>query len=112
MTKAEFVTKFSELLTDLKAVRGAIVLETASRSGGDWDEAGTKQGSQLAAYFWDRFDRETNEDLLVRIREYVNHAIFCRETQENPLTRDPKNADCRPIVTIDEHGSLTCDWKR
>jgi hypothetical protein len=112
MTKAEFVTRFSELLTDLSAIRGFIVLEATSHCGSDWDAARTKQGAQLAAYFWDRFDQETNEYLLVRIREYVNDAISCIEAQENPLTRDPANAYCRPIVTIDEHGSPTCDWKR
>lgn len=110
MTRAEFVTQFSELLADLKEVRGSIVLEPASSSGGDWDKAGTKQGAQLAAYFWDRFDRDTNEYLLVRIREYVNDAIFCREAQEQ--RPDPDHAECRPIVTVDEHGSPTCDWKR
>ncbi|HEX8211417.1 MAG TPA: hypothetical protein VF584_14690 [Longimicrobium sp.] len=110
MTKAEFVARFSKLLTDLHAVRGSLHLEDAKRRGSDWDQAGTKQGAQLAAYFWDRFDRETSEYLLVRIREYVNDAIFCREAQE--LKPDPEHANCRPIVTIDEHGSPMCEMKQ
>ncbi|HEX8673195.1 MAG TPA: hypothetical protein VF710_14975 [Longimicrobium sp.] len=110
MTKAKFVAEFSELLTDLEAVRGSLHLEEAERRGSDWDEAGTKQGAQLAAYFWDRFDRDTNEYLLARIREYVNDAIFCREAQK--LKPDPDHANCRPIVTIGEHGSPTCEMER
>jgi hypothetical protein len=110
MTKAEFVAQFSELLTDLHAVRGSLHLEDAERRGSDWDEAGTKQAAQLAAYFWDRFDRETNEYLLVRIREYVNDAIFCREAQK--VKPDPDHANCRPIVTIGEHGSPTREMER
>ncbi len=105
MTKAEFVIQFSELIADLKEFRGSIVLEAASGDGGDWDAARAKQGAQLAAYFWDRFDRETNEYLLVRIGEYVRDANFCRET-------DPDRGKCRPIVTIDEHGSPTCELER
>lgn len=106
MTKAEFVAQFSELLKDLHAVRGSLHLEDAKRRGSDWDQVGTMQGAQLAAYFWERFDQETNAYLIVRIREYVNEAIFCREAQ------DPDHANCRPIVTVDENGSPTHEMER
>jgi hypothetical protein len=112
MTKAEFVAQFSELLTDLRAVHGTLHLEDAKRRGSDWDQAGTKQGAQLAAYFWDRFDRETNEYLLVRIREYIDDAIRCRAAEEGRFTNDPEHANCRPIVTISEHGSPMCEMER
>ncbi|MBV9775163.1 MAG: hypothetical protein JO040_14515 [Gemmatimonadetes bacterium] len=111
-TKTEFVTRIKGLYTDLREVGGSLLLDGENRTrAGDTDKEGLKPSVQLAWDLWDRFDSETRDSLVDRIDFYIRTARLCIEAQQNPMTRDPR-AKCRPVITIDEFGSPTCDVER
>ena len=114
MTNTKFVTEIQRLYSELRSVGGSIIVDGENRTASaDEGPYGAIKLSVLLA--WDlmnRLDDDERKCVVDRIDEIIRHAILCKEAQKNPLTKDPKNAKCRPIARFDGMGLPTTDWMK
>ncbi len=114
ISKTNFVSGVMQLYPQVRQVGGSILIDGENRTqANDDDPPGFKPSFLLGQDLFTRASRRPDPStLLDEIAKAIKDAQRCSEIQKDPLTRDPTNANCRPVMSVDLDGSLTIQWER
>lgn len=113
ISKTDFVSRVMELYPQVRQAGGSILLDGENRTrANDDDPPGFKPSFLLGQDLYDRASGLADPSVLLdQIDEAIKDAKRCQENQADPMTRYP-DAKCRPVISIDEDGNISVDWKR
>ena len=112
MDRTDFVSDFRQLYADIRnKCHGSIVFDGENLTRADDDDPpGLKPSIKAANQLFDLFGAGNAEQMIALMKDMRNMALQCQEMNALPTT-NPKG-DCRPIITIDQTGWPSCEWRR